>query len=77
MSDVSDLLARSLSAHERAKPQRGQRRDHAAALAHWTEALTLRLEAHALDPEHTDAAWGQTPRHADMLAFYDSVGVSV
>jgi hypothetical protein len=44
------------------------------SIAHLTEALRLRLEADANDPQHLDLAWAQDVaarfRHNDVVAWY-------
>jgi len=42
--------------------------------ASWLEkALSLRLEAHAADPQHADPAWAQDKvPHAELVAFYQT-----
>ena len=83
MSEVSDLLARSLAIHEQAKPLwsgtgPNRRRLRDRDWVKLAEACELRQRAHALDPEHTDQAWkdeqGRTAfgvdTHKVLMDFY-------
>lgn len=63
---VSQLLQQSRAAHLRKKHAAGKADrngvitsvpNYTAAERHITEALDLRRQAEALDPEHTDPAW--------------------
>lgn len=63
---VAELLAQSRQAHQRSFQSRGRINkqgtvSHAPTLteagAQIREALRLRTEAHALDPQQADAAW--------------------
>lgn len=63
---VSALLSQSRAAHERKKKAAGltdrngtitRRPDYPEAEAEMATALSLRLEAHALDPDHHAPAW--------------------
>lgn len=74
---VAALLKQSLAAHDRAKQLRRQARKDQARES-LTQARALREQAHALDPDHTDAAWAdeadRTPTgrntHQELTAFY-------
>lgn len=73
---VASLLTRSraaaLARTALANRLRGKhhRPDYAAATEQARLALTLRQQAHALDPDHTDPAWGlDMVSHADVCAF--------
>jgi hypothetical protein len=66
MPSVADLLAQSRAAHQKSKTLRGridargtvsQRAQLPEAGQAIQQALSARLEAHALDPQQTDAAW--------------------
>ena len=66
---VTSLLTASRGAHERAKAARHHKRPDALALL--TEARDLRVQAHALDPEHTAEDWAlEETSHAAYMAFY-------
>lgn len=69
---VEALLRQSRAAHDRKKQAAGltdkdgkvtRRPNYPQAEAEMCEALRLRQEAHALDPEHTSPAWA-----ADQIA---------
>lgn len=71
-AQISALLGQSRAAHDRKKKAAGltdkdgkitRTPDYREAEAEMREALRLREEAHALDPDHTSPAW-----HADQLA---------
>lgn len=76
MSDptVSELLTASRSAHEQAKVARLHRKPEARDLL--VQARDQRLEAHALDPEHTATDWGQerTTHEAYLLFYAEQLG---
>lgn len=82
MTDIARLLAQSLQAHQDAKRARNSRKP-ALCREHWQTALNARMDAHALDPKHTDPAWAEeqakTPHaydtHTEMLQFYAERGV--
>lgn len=66
MPDVAALLAQSRAAHAQSFQHRGRIDAHGRAQtlpqlqsagASIQNALSLRLEAHALDPDHLDPAW--------------------
>jgi hypothetical protein len=77
---VADLLLASRAAHNRKRQSTGKtdkhgvissRPDYQKAEAHIAEALRLRLEAHALDPEHADPEWARdVAPHDELVAFY-------
>lgn len=79
---VADLLAQSRAAHDRYRRAANPRpdsnghhvhpRDYATAEREVADALALRLEAHALDPEHTDEAWAGDAKatHEQLVGFY-------
>lgn len=84
-SPVADLLQQSRAAHLRKKYVAGRADkqgrishppDYPQAESHIAEALRLRLEAEALDPEHTDPAWStdlsanKGVSSADLIAFF-------
>lgn len=83
MSEISRLLDISLRAHQDAKRARLSGR-MADGLAHWQNALNARTEAHQLDPDHLDDAWGaeqdKSPRgrdtHHELMAFYAERGLT-
>ncbi len=64
---VAELLTASRQAHQRYRLQHAGRIDKTGKVAHQPElkpsgeaiqdALRLRLDAHQLDPQHTDPAW--------------------
>lgn len=70
MATVADLLQQSRAAHAQKKRAAGtidakavpSGADYPLADAHLGEALTLRLAAHDLDPEHADPAWASDER---------------
>ena len=74
MTEVAQLLSDSWAVHKSALPSaKGQRRNTEGAKEKWGVARSLRLAAHALDPEHTDPAWSIGPAdHVVMCAFYDA-----
>jgi hypothetical protein len=79
MSEVADLLANSRAAHQAALP--GSKKSGRPRL--WKDSLRLarelRVQAHAIDPTHSDPAWQAeqdvTPRgydtHEMLLDFYE------
>lgn len=74
---VADLLTASREAHRRKHALANRRLngqhvpDYPAAEAAIADALDLRLQAHTLDPDHTDPAWAKDPiPHDDLVAFY-------
>lgn len=74
---VAALLTASREAHKRkhAFANRLHHKQHVpdypAAEAAIAEALDLRLQAHALDPDHTDPAWAKDAvPHEELVAFY-------
>lgn len=71
MSEVSNLLDRSRAEHmnyQRANRDGDRRCEKTAIQA----ALTLREQAHQLDPEHDDAGWfDDTVPHESYIGFYD------
>lgn len=73
MTDVADLLRRSHAQHHQAQAAR-KVKNHAGHLLCCSEALDLRLSAHALDPDHADPAWAAEVlkkfRHDALIAFY-------
>jgi hypothetical protein len=88
---VAALLSQSRAAHDRKKKAAGltdkkgivtRHPDYPTAEAETREALRLREEAHALDPDHTAPAWsvdqaankGLSHRQmCDWLAFYQTI----
>lgn len=82
MSDVGEKLRASRAAHERKRRSTGRNDaggvlaeapDYPKAEAHLAEALRLRLEAHDLDPDHTDPEWARdVVSHDDLVAFFRS-----
>ena len=78
---VSALLARSRGHHQR-KTQLANRfqgkahvPDYAQAAREVAQALALRLQAHNLDPGHTDPAWAADPiPHVEIVAFLTRYG---
>lgn len=69
MTEVSQLLAQSLSAHHKAKGNKAGRAANAREL--WTLARELRLQAWELDPDFRDPAWGEERAdHEVMMIFY-------
>lgn len=73
--EVERLLAASMVAHQQALAARHQKQ-FVQAQTYLTTARDRRLEAHALDPEHTAPAWSDTStkgreRHEDLMDFYD------
>lgn len=74
---VADLLTASRASHAAYR----QLHDDAAKVkakkpegwqAHLWDALTLRRQAHAADPDHRDLAWSDDKAsHADLMAFYE------
>lgn len=81
-TEIARLLTASLKAHQDAKRARHDRKP-ALCREHWQAALNARVDAHALDPEHTDPAWaeeqahtpGRYDTHSEMLQFYAERGV--
>lgn len=77
VDQIATLLRDSMTCHMGARTAR-RMRDSVAALGNLQEALTLREQAHALDPEHMAPAWAEEQRHSpngkdthtEMLAFY-------
>lgn len=84
--DVARLLAASREAHLRKKHAAGvisaagdvaSAPNYPLAESHIAEALRLRLEANALDPEHTAPEWqadqliNKGVTDADMIAFFE------
>jgi len=83
---VSDLLAAARKAHLAKKHAAGKvgsdgkvtsNPNYPTAEAHIREALRLRQQAHALDPQHLDPAW-QTDQvenkgvpHQDLMAWFE------
>jgi hypothetical protein len=80
MSLVADLLARSRAAHLDYRRHAGSCDKHGNITQTYHEqhcvtaiqkALNTRLEAHRLDPQHTDPAWQlDTAEHDQLTAFY-------
>lgn len=76
MSDVRTLLQQSRAKHaeyrKAANPKSPAVPNYPIAEQRAAEARSLRLDAHALDPDHLDPAWqhDKVP-HARYLAFYD------
>jgi hypothetical protein len=69
---VAQLLSASRAAHLAYQgEQRKQPANYAVCERYVAEALRLRSEAHAADPQHVDAAWrdDKVP-HAELVAFY-------
>ena len=72
----SDLLARSRARHAQYRGM-ASLRNYPALEACLSEALTLRQQAQALDPEHADPAWIEDQAamkgvsSADLCAFYE------
>ncbi len=81
MKTVAELLADSTAAHLRYRQAAGRTDKDGRVIsppndieaeAAIREALSARLEAHALDPDHADAAWiGPKATHDDLVKFYD------
>lgn len=82
MSQVADELRASRAAHTRYRQAAGkidskgnvsEAKNHDVCRVALEEALNHRTAAHALDPEHTDAAWERDKAdHVDLMAFYQS-----
>lgn len=83
--EVARLLSASREAHKRKKFSAGTINkngdvasppNYPQAEQHLAEALRLRLEAHALDPEHTSEAWtvdalaNRGVTHDALVAFF-------
>jgi hypothetical protein len=83
-AEVARLLALSREAHKRKKHAAGtvnargdvaSQPNYPLAEQHMAEALRLRLEAHALDPDHTAPAWSVDAAankgisHAQLVSF--------
>lgn len=70
MSEVSTLLARSRSEHtnyQTANRDGDKRREKSSIQS----ALSLREQAHELDPQHTDLSWEDDPvSHETIIDFY-------
>lgn len=81
--DVERLLTASMVAHTQALAARRQPGQQLAAREALHTAYARRMEAHALDPDHTVAAWTDTrtkgrERHDELLNFYAAqLGVCV
>jgi hypothetical protein len=79
VTEVSDLLAQSMAAHQAALPSSKKQRRPAGWKASLRLARELRVRADALDPKHDDPAWAaegsKTPRgydtHTLLMAFYE------
>lgn len=81
MSQVGDLLAQSRAAHATYRRYAGstdrkgnitQAYDAVQCEPAVKLALETRLEAHKLDPEHTDPAWQQDDAsHEKLVTFYE------
>ena len=77
---VNRLLVASRAAHDMKKRNAGiinkagdviAKPNWPVAEQHIVEALRLRLEAHALDPEHTASGWAQDAApDAELIKFY-------
>lgn len=77
---VNRLLTASRAAHDRKKRSAGlidkegtvvAQPNYQVAEQHLAEALTLRLKAHELDPEHAASGWKQDRvPDAELIAFY-------
>ncbi len=80
MSLVGDLLIASRAQHDQKRQQTGRtsregvvtaQPDYPKAEAYLAEALRLRLDAHALDPDHADPEWRRdVVSHDDLVAFF-------
>jgi hypothetical protein len=80
MSQVADLLIASRAQHDQKRQSTGRvnrdgivtsKPNYPKAENHIAEALRLRLEAHELDPEHTDPEWSRdVAPHDALVAFY-------
>lgn len=91
MTEVARLLTAARKAHDAKKRAAGTVQtdgktstpDYQTAEAHIREALSLRQEAHDLDPNHIDPAWqaDQTANrgvsHADLCAWFEKYLASV
>lgn len=66
---VADLLTESRASHTAYRRLRAPKPP--GWQAHLWDALTLRQQAHAIDPRHADPAWADDAApHADLMAFY-------
>lgn len=82
MTEVGDLLRRSMALHVQAKASKQGR--PADAQDKWTQAYALRYQAHGRDPHHTDPAWEEEQNrspagrdtHVEMMSFYRSKGLT-
>lgn len=81
MSQVADLLAQSRAAHAAYRRSAGRINKEGkvseapnlwAAGSQVQQALSLRLEAHVLDPEHVDPVW-IADQHANKGASHDAM----
>jgi hypothetical protein len=73
---VAEWLTASRQAHRAALLAR-QKKDFTANRAHLATAVAARTNAHTLDPEHADAAWGdeRPDQHERLMTFYAQQGV--
>lgn len=82
MTEITRLLALSLKAHQEAKQARAKHQ-HTHCRDLWQQALDARIDAHTLDPDHTDDAWqveqASSPRgrdtHIELMQFYAERGL--
>lgn len=80
MSQVSDLLIASRAQHDQKRQSTGRTNregvvtsqpNYPKAEGYIAAALRLRLEAHALDPDHLDPEWRRDPApHDTLVAFF-------
>ena len=80
VAEVNRLLSASRAAHDAKKRKAGlidregkvkTKPNYAEAEQHIVEALRLRVEAHALDPDHTADGWSQDRApDAELIRFY-------
>lgn len=85
MTEVARLLTAARKAHDAKKRAAGivatdgkaSTPDYPTAEGHIREALSLRRQAHGLDPDHTDPAWqadqlaNRGVSHADLCAWFE------
>lgn len=80
MSLVSDLLIASRAQHDQKRQHTGRTNregivthqpNYPKAEGYIAEALRLRTEAHALDPDHLDPEWRRdVVPHEELMAFF-------
>lgn len=82
MTEVARLLTAAQQAHQQAK-RAAHDQKHTQCRQLRQQALNARVDAHTLDPEHTDPAWAEeqalTPTgrdtHIELMQFYAERGL--